>query len=150
MSNITMVKGPHPHIHSVYLYWGVFFVLIALTGGTVLLARYDFGTLNMIVTLLIAGTKAFLVMGFFMHLAFDNKFFAVIASTSLVFLALFIGFPMLDLGTRADLDDAQANFLPRDEQVYKQGLDTPGALPLRPGLMEAQKDKLIFIGPHEH
>lgn len=150
MSNIAMVRGPKPHPHSVWLYWVVFFALVFLTGATVLLANYDFGKLNLIVTLLIAGTKASLVMGIFMHLAFDNKFFGVVASASLVFLALFILFPMVDLGTRDDLDDAQKNFLPRNEQVYKHKLDTPEALPLRPGLQDADKEKLIFVAPGEH
>jgi cytochrome c oxidase subunit 4 len=145
-----MVKGPKVHAHSVWLYWAVFAALIALTAATVSLAQFDFGTLNLVVTLFIAGTKALLVMGFFMHLAYDSKFFAVVASTSLVFLTLFILFPMVDLGTRADLDEVQANFRPRDERVYKHHLDAPDALPLRPGLVEAQRDKLIFVGPGEH
>lgn len=150
MSHIAMVKGPKVHPHSVWLYWAVFFALIACTVFTVLLARYDFGSLNMIVTLVIASTKALLVMGFFMHLAYDSKFFAVVISTSFVFLALFILFPMYDLGSRADLDQEQANFLPRDERIYKHHLDMPNALPLRPGLQEAQKEKLIFLGPGDH
>lgn len=145
-----MVKGPKPHVHSVLLYWAVFFALIFLTVVTVALAGYDFGKLNLIVTLLIASTKAILVLCVFMHLAFDNKFFAVVASTSLVFLALFILFPILDLGTRADLDSEQTNFLPRDEQVYKYELANPDALPLRPKLQDPQRDKLIFIGPGDH
>jgi cytochrome c oxidase subunit IV len=150
MSSINMVRGPIPHPHSVWLYWGIFLGLVILTAITVGLAQFDFGKLNLIVTLLIAGTKAILVMGFFMHLAFDNKFFAVIASTSLVFLALFILFPIFDLNTRADLDDKQANFLPRDERVYQHKTSKPEALPLRPGLQEAQKERLIFISPDAH
>lgn len=150
MSNVAMVKGPKVHPHSVWLYWAVFFALVFFTGVTVTLARFDFGKLNMIVTLLIASTKAALVMGFFMHLAYDSKFFAVIVSTSFVFLALFILFPMADLDTRADLDAEQANFLPRDERIYKHHIDLPDALPLRPGLLEAQKEKLIFLGPAAH
>ncbi len=150
MSHITMVKGPKPHVHSVWLYWGVFAALVFLTVITVGLANYDFGKLNLVVTLLIASTKAILVMSIFMHLAFDSKFFAVIASTSLVFLSLFILFPLLDLGSRADLDSEQQNFLPRDEKVYQHELDMPKDLPLRPGLEEAKKADLIFVGPGEH
>lgn len=150
MSHVNMVRGPKPHTHSVYLYWGVFFALVFFTAVTVGLAQFDFGKLNLIVTLLIAGTKAILVMGFFMHLAYDSKFFAVIASTSLVFLALFILFPIADFASRADLDEDQINFLPRNERVYKHSLDTPDALPLRPGLQDAQKEKLIFVAPGHH
>lgn len=150
MSHTLMVRGPKPHTHSVWLYWAVFFALVGLTCATVLLARYDFGKLNLIVTLLIAGTKALLVFGVFMHLAFDSKFFAVIVGTSFLFLGLFIGFPILDMGSRADIDAKRANYLPRDERVYKHAIDQPEALPLRPGLQDPQKDKLIFIKPGEH
>lgn len=145
-----MVRGPKPHTHSVWLYWAVFFALVCLTGATVFLAGYDFGKLNLIVTLMIAGTKALLVFGIFMHLAFDSKFFAVIVGTSFLFLALFIGFPILDMDSRGDIDAQRNNYLPRDERVYKHTLEKPEELPLRPGLQDPQKDKLIFIKAGEH
>lgn len=150
MANVIMVKGPKPHTHSVWLYWAVFLALIFFTIVTVWLSGHDFGKLNMVITLLIAGSKASLVMAFFMHLAFDNKFFGIIAGTSLIFLALFILFPILDLETRADLDVNQINFLPRDEQVHKYELDNPKSLPLRPGLTEPDQSKLNFIEPGDH
>lgn len=150
MSHFALVKGPKPHTHSVWLYWGVFFTLVVLTVVTVVIATYDFGKFNTLVALTIASTKALLVVGIFMHLAFDNKFFGVVASTSLVLLALFIVFPLVDMNTRVDLDAEQANFLPRNEQVHKHRLASPESLPLRPGLQEADKNKLIFEGPHGH
>jgi|SRR5579871_2520128 len=150
MSNTAMVKGPKVHPHSVWLYWGVFLALILLTVLTVAITRHDFGKFNIVVAILIASLKAALVAGFFMHLVFDNKFLAVVLSTSLVLLALFIIFPIADFATRADLDSVETNFLPRDQRVYKYELDHPDALPLRPGLQEAQRDKLIFMGPGEH
>jgi caa(3)-type oxidase subunit IV len=150
MSNVILVKGPKPHAHPVWLYWAVFFSLIFFTIVTVWIAKHDFGKLNIVVALLIASTKALLVIAFFMHLAFDSKFFGVIVGTSLIFLALFILFPILDLQTRADLDAIQTNFLPRDEQVYKYELDHPKSLPLRPGLMEANQSKLNFAEPGGH
>jgi cytochrome c oxidase subunit 4 len=150
MSHVSMVTGPKPHTHSVFLYWGVFFALVGLTVLTVVLAGYDFGKLNLVVTLLIAGTKAALVMGIFMHLAFDNKFFGVIVAASFVFLALFILFPMLDMETRGDLDPWNRLNLPRDQRVYQYELQHPKELPLRPGLQDPVKDKLIFIKPGAH
>lgn len=145
-----MVRGPKPHTHSVYLYWAVFFVLLFLTGATVFLARYDFGKLNLVVTLLIAGTKAALIMGIFMHLVFDNKFFGVIIAASLVFLSLFILFPLYDMETRGDLDSWNRNYLPRDQRVYDYELKHPDSLPLRPGLQDPVADKLIYIKPGAH
>lgn len=150
MSYFAMVKGPKAHAHSVWLYWSVFALLVFFTVLTVKVAEYDFGDLNIVVALTIACSKASLVMAFFMHLAFDSKFLGVVISSSLIFLALFIGFSMLDLGTRADLEREQANFLPRDETVYKHRLDEPDALPLRPGLKEANPKDLKFVGPSGH
>jgi len=150
MSHVHMVQGPKPHTHSVYLYWGVFFILVFLTVATVYLAGFDFGSLNVVVTLLIAGTKAALVMGIFMHLYFDNKFFAVIAACSLVFLSLFMFFPLYDMETRGDLDAANRMYLPRDERVHQYELKNPKALPLRPGLQDPVPDKLVFIKPGQH
>ncbi|HXW53002.1 MAG TPA: cytochrome C oxidase subunit IV family protein [Myxococcota bacterium] len=150
MSNVAKVLGPKPHPHSVWLYWGVFLTLIVLTILTVMVAQHDFGELNIVVALLIASFKAALVAGFFMHLLFDSKFLSVVLCTSLVLLALFLLFPILDFSSRADLDSAEANFLPRDQEVYKYELEHPDQLPLRPGLQQPQKDELIFIGPGHH
>lgn len=151
MSHFHMVKGPKPHTHSVWLYWGIFFALVFLTILTVYLAKFDFGKFSVLVTLAIAGTKSLLVLGVFMHLAFDNKFFGVIIASSLVFLALFILFPIADLASRKDIDEKyQRNFLPRDEKVYDHTQNAPTALPLRPGLTDADPAKLIFEGAGEH
>lgn len=151
MSHVHMVKGPKPHTHSVWLYWGVFFALVFLTLLTVFLAKFDFGKFSVLVTLAIAGAKSLLVLSVFMHLAFDNKFFGVIVASSLVFLALFILFPIADLATRKDMDYLnQRNFLPRDEKVYDHLQNAPTALPLRPGLTDAVPEKLIFEGAEGH
>jgi cytochrome c oxidase subunit 4 len=144
------VKGPEPHVMPVSLYWGVFILLLCLTVITVWVAEYDFGAASTAVALLVASTKAGLVMAIFMHLWFDNKFYTLVISSSLVFLSLFVLFPMLDEGSRAMVDPIKANFLPRDEAVYKHELDKPNDLPLRPGLKEANKDDLVFEAAHGH
>lgn len=149
-ATVHMVQGPHPHVLPVGLYWFVFFFLVGMTLLTVHLAEYDFGSLSMFVTLLIAGTKAALVAAIFMHLWFDNKFLTLVLSSCLLFLALFILFPIIDLGSRAELDDVKENFLPRNEKVYQYEIDHPNALPLRPGLAEPKKEELIFAKPGEH
>lgn len=150
MSYTHLVIGPKPHAHSVWLYWGVFFALVILTILTVFLAGFDFGKFSVLITLLIASSKSLMVMAFFMHLAFDNKFLGVVAATSFIFLSLLILFCVLDMDSRRDVDETTRNFLPRDEKVFKYEKDNPEALPLRPRLKEADPSKLIFIKPHEH
>lgn len=150
MSHIHKVKGPKPHLHSVWLYWSVFFALVMLTILTVFLAKFDFGKFNIIITFLIAGSKSLLVLGIFMHLAFDNKFFSLILGSSLIFLVLFILFPILDMASRSEVDNKISNFLPRDEKVLQHQQANPKALPLRPGLVEQPVEKLNFIPAGEH
>jgi cytochrome c oxidase subunit 4 len=140
------VKAPVPHTHSVWLYWGIFFALVALKIITVLAAGIDFGSFSVFIALLIASTKAVLVFAVFMHLWFDNKFFALIVSATLVFLSLFILFPILDDGSRALVDADRENFLPREEAVYEHAVKNPNALPLRPGLKQGEKENLVFLG----
>lgn len=149
-----MVNGPHPHKLPVGLYWAVFGILVFLTLLTVVLSRFDFGSASVFITLAIAGTKATLVLAVFMHLYFDNKFFALIISVSLVFLSLFILFPIVDLGSRGMVDAQRGNFGPRDEAAFKYKMEHPDALPMRPGEplkgvpTVTDKTKLIFAEPH--
>lgn len=146
-----MVRGPHPHAHHVGLYWAIFAILVGLTGLTVFLADFDFGSLSVLVTLLIAGTKASLVLGVFMHLYFDNKFYTLVIAVSFVFLSLFILFPIMDMGSRDMVDPVRGNFGPRDEQVFEheqKNRNNPDALPLRPGLKEGKREDLVFEGAH--
>ena len=128
-----MVQGPHAHVLPVAVYWIVFGLLVGLTVLTVFLARFDFGSLSVLMTLAIAGTKAGLVLAVFMHLYFDNKFYALIISVSLVFLSLFIVFPILDMGSRDMVDPQRGNFGPRNEAIYKYEMDHPNAKAPRPG-----------------
>jgi cytochrome c oxidase subunit 4 len=121
---------------------------VTLTVLTVFLAEFDFGSLSVLVTLLIAGTKASLVFGVFMHLWFDNKFYALVVSTSFVFLSLFILFPIMDMGSRDLVNPERGNYVYRDQRVFDHTSKDPEALPLRPGLKDPDKDKLVFEEPH--
>ncbi|MEM7589901.1 MAG: cytochrome C oxidase subunit IV family protein, partial [Myxococcota bacterium] len=66
------------HALPLKLYLGVFAALIALTIVTVLVAKVDFGSWNIWVALAIADIKAILVLGVFMHLWFDSRFYWLI------------------------------------------------------------------------
>jgi caa(3)-type oxidase subunit IV len=150
-NNKHLIQGPKlDHILPVWVYWLVFGLLLVLTVMTVAVASYDFGSLSTMVALFVAAIKASLVCSIFMHLWFDSKFYTLILSSSLLFLSLFLLFPLLDDDSRGLVDHVRDNFLPRDQQVYEYELQNPGALPLRPGLKLPEKDKLIFIRPHGH
>jgi len=81
-------------------------VLVA-TGGTLLLltlltvaaTRIDFGAnINLAVAMVIAVTKATLVILFFMHLRYDRLFHSVVFVSAILAASLFVGFTLMDTG----------------------------------------------------
>lgn len=85
------------HVMPLQLLLGVFVALIALTVLTVFVAQADLGSWEIVITMLIATTKATLVAVYFMHLRYDSPFNATILVFSLLFVALFIGFTLVDV-----------------------------------------------------
>ena len=74
-----------------------FFVLIALlvlTGITVAVTQFEFGALNTLVAMLIAGTKAVIVLVWYMHLKYEKKLLPMlVAGVVIIFLlVLFVTF----------------------------------------------------------
>ena len=86
----------YAHVVPLHVLAAVFAALLLMTAATVAAARYDLGNWNLIIALGIATTKAALVVMFFMHLRYDNPFYAVVFLAALLFLALFIGLTLLD------------------------------------------------------
>lgn len=70
--------------------------LLVLTLITVWAASFDFGNLNIWIALAIAVVKGSLVVMFFMHLRYDRPFHGVVLVVSLVFVAVFISFALMD------------------------------------------------------
>jgi cytochrome c oxidase subunit 4 len=82
--------------------WGllaVFFALVFLTLITVYQATFDLGSWEIVLSLVIATIKASLVVLFFMHLAMDKSYNAIIFVGSLLFVSLFLGFTLMDSQT---------------------------------------------------
>ncbi|NVB85288.1 MAG: cytochrome C oxidase subunit IV family protein [Kofleriaceae bacterium] len=73
--------------------------LLVLTIVTVLATKIDFGAnINLAVAMVIAVTKATLVVLFFMHLRYDRLFHSVIFVSALLAACLFVGFTLMDSG----------------------------------------------------
>jgi cytochrome c oxidase subunit 4 len=73
--------------------------LLVLTIVTVLATKIDFGAnINLAVAMVIAVTKATLVVLFFMHLRYDKLFHSVIFVSALLAACLFVGFTLMDSG----------------------------------------------------
>jgi cytochrome c oxidase subunit 4 len=114
----------HAHVSSVKFYIGILGALMTLTILTVVIAGIHLGPLNLAVAIVIASIKATLVVTFFMHLKWDNKFNATILICSLLFIAVFFAYTMNDTDMRAELDDAQGSMT-----LPSTGQQAPGGLP---------------------
>ncbi len=104
----------HPHVLPITMYVAVGFALFFLTAATVWTAKFMpelifeytkmqvTPTIAIIIALIIAGTKAALVCGFFMHLHYDSGLNRATFLSGLFFLALFFLFTLADTLTRDD------------------------------------------------
>jgi cytochrome c oxidase subunit IV len=97
----------HAHISSVPFYVAVFLGLLFLTGMTVGQSYVDLGKLNIVIVILIATMKASLVVTFFMHLKWDNKFNALVFISTIFFIGVFFAYTLNDTDRRGDLDPDQ-------------------------------------------
>jgi cytochrome c oxidase subunit 4 len=88
------------HVVSVRAYFGIFFVLMALTAVTVGAAMLDLGRLNIVVAMTIAVIKATLVLLYFMHLRYSPRLTWLVVGVAFAWLGILIGLTMVDPLTR--------------------------------------------------
>jgi cytochrome c oxidase subunit IV len=100
-----------PHVLPIRVYLGVWIGLLVLTFITVKTSYYNFGIMNLIVAMGVATLKASLVVLFFMHLKYDEKFNAVIFVASLTFLSIFFVLTLADTMERGKVDPLEAHVL---------------------------------------
>lgn len=74
--------------------------LLILTVITVLISRINLGYLNILVAMLVATSKALLVILFFMHLKYEDKLFKMMVFIAFLILAIFISFTFFDVAYR--------------------------------------------------
>ena len=68
-------KAHDKHTHSYGIYVLVWLALVALTGLTAAVAGINFGKLSIVVAILIAVVKSYLVLTQFMHLKSEDRTF---------------------------------------------------------------------------
>jgi cytochrome c oxidase subunit IV len=88
------------HVAPKSMYIGVWIALLAGTILTVLAAEVDLGAMNNVVMLLIACTKALLVILFFMHVRWSSRLTWVVAASGFFWLLILFGLTMQDYETR--------------------------------------------------
>jgi cytochrome c oxidase subunit 4 len=82
------------------MYYGIFLALMVLTVVTYLVTFVNLGELNLIVALVIAITKASLVILFFMHVWWSKKIIKVSVGMSFFFLLIMLMMVMSDYLSR--------------------------------------------------
>ena len=75
----------------------IWIILLILTGVTIGVAQVDLGAMNIWMALTIASCKSALVVTIFMHLKYEQTLFKLAVLATLVILAIFIGFTLLDV-----------------------------------------------------
>lgn len=117
--------GEFAHPAPLSMLFGVFFALVALTLLTVYQSTLDLGNYEIWLSLAIATVKAALVILFFMHMLWDKPLNAIIFLSTLIFVALFLGFTLLDANAY------------RDQIEYRDTLKE--SMPVAPAIADAGK-----------
>lgn len=130
--------GVHVHVHSPKFYGGILSALLFLTCLTVASSYVDIdglvalgrpvegvGAWNLGVAILIATTKASLVVLFFMHLKEDKRFNALVFVGAILFAGVFFALTLGDTATRGLTGD-RYNGVTIDPDT---GLRAPGGVP---------------------
>ena len=113
-SNGQPVEHPHElheHVSPISLYNKIIGTLFVLTALTYAVSFANLGPASLTVAMLVATVKAALVVGYFMHLKYDEKYHLFVFLGTIIFVAIFFGFTLFDMGARARLNDEQETFV---------------------------------------
>jgi cytochrome c oxidase subunit IV len=90
------------HIVSKKVYFVIFGALMVLTALTVWVANIDLGSekLNTVVALVIAVTKAMLVVLYFMHVRYSSRLTWVVVAGGFLWLLIMVGLTLSDYLSR--------------------------------------------------
>ena len=78
----------------------IWLALLVLTGVTIKAAQMRMGEWSMLANLIIASTKASLVLWFFMHLKYEKLFFKLLFIVPIATITIIIGLTFFDIWYR--------------------------------------------------
>ena len=84
------------HITSYKTYGIILILLLCFTSITVFVTRFDLKTWNVAIALLIASTKATIVVLYFMHIKFESRLIKVLVAGVTALFAVFIALTLFD------------------------------------------------------
>lgn len=121
-----MSDDGHHHVLPKATLFKVFGGLIVLTIVTVAAAYVPLGPLNVPVAIVIAASKATLVVLFFMALKYDNPVNALTFTIGIIMVFVFITFTMFDTAFRGDLSNVAPQTveeMEREEEEAQEQMD---------------------------
>lgn len=125
-----MADDGHHHVLPKGVLFKVFGALIVLTAITVAVAYVPLGPFNVPIAIVIAATKATLVVLFFMALKYDNPVNALTFTIGIIMVAVFITFTMFDTAFRGDLDNVAPQTIEEMEREQEEREAEEGELSL--------------------
>jgi len=118
-----------PHIVPKSVLFKVFGGLLVLTVLTVAAAYVPFGPLAVPVAIGIAGTKAGLVVLYFMHLKYDNPVNALTFTIGSIFVVVFVAITLLDTAFRGDLGNVDSRTVQQIQAEQERAQQRQEAVP---------------------
>jgi cytochrome c oxidase subunit 4 len=106
--NGKLVENPlenHHHVSPVWIFTAVFVTLLMLTIITYVVSFMGLGAASLPVAMAVAILKASLVIGWFMHLKYEDRFYMFIFVCSFLFIGIFFTFTLGDMKTTDDLNE---------------------------------------------
>ena len=94
------MKNEERHIVGSRTFISVWIALLCLTGLTIEAAHLRMGEWSMLANILIASTKASLVLWFFMHLKYERKLFKLLFLVPISTITIIIGLTFFDIWYR--------------------------------------------------
>lgn len=94
------MESTEPHLTPYTTLAMVLVALLLLTGLTIGVSYINLGEYNVVIALAIASCKVSLVLLFFMHLKHEEKAIIISFLTTIVVLAILIGFTFWDVAFR--------------------------------------------------
>jgi len=106
--NGEAVENPHEsheHVTPLPVYHAVFGALLVLTVLTYLVSYADLGPGSLPVAMFVATIKASLVIGFFMHLKYEDRTFAFMFAVCWLFVSIFFTVTLFDMDKTGELNN---------------------------------------------
>jgi cytochrome c oxidase subunit IV len=105
------------HVLPLSLYYGVFGGLLFLTVITVAISYMNLQSASIYVAMFVALIKASLVVGYFMHLKYDDKLLSFVGVLVIFFVFCFFGLTLADVATRDSVHTEWGNSVYIDEKI---------------------------------